>query len=104
MLFTAPAFFVLLAAAVALHWLFPWQRARLIVLLAASFYFYAFHHWPSLFLLIGFILFNYAAALAQERFRHRAVLFAAISVNLLALGWFKYAAFLAEIVQLAVRV
>src|SRR4051812_49011916 len=104
MLFTAPAFFVLLAAAVALPWAPPWQRARLFVLLGASFYFYAFHHWPSLFLLIGFIFFNYTAALAQERYRHRALLPIAISVNLLALGWFKYAAFIAEIVQLVVRV
>ncbi len=102
MLFTAPAFFALLAAAVALHWALPWQRARLTVLLAASFYFYAFHHWPSLFLLIGFILFNYFAARAQERFGHPLLLPLAIAVNLLALGWFKYAAFVAEIVQMVV--
>ncbi len=103
MLFTAPAFFVLLAVAVALHWALPWQRARLAVLLCASFYFYAFHHWPSLFILFAFILFNYAAALAQERWRHRLLLPVAISVNLLALGWFKYAAFVASIVQAIVR-
>jgi D-alanyl-lipoteichoic acid acyltransferase DltB (MBOAT superfamily) len=104
MLFTTAPFFVLLAAAVALHWALPWQRGRLAVLLAASFYFYAFHHWPSLILLIGFILFNYFAALAQEKWRGPRVLALAVSVNLLALGWFKYAAFLAEIVQLVTRV
>jgi alginate O-acetyltransferase complex protein AlgI len=91
MLFASAAFFALLALAVALHWALPWQRARLVLLLAASFYFYAFRHWPSLLLLIGFILFNYGAALAQERWPGRALLGVAVAVDLLPLLWFRYA-------------
>src|SRR5262249_22947651 len=92
MLFASAAFFALLAAAVALHWLLPWQRARLWVLLAASFYFYAFCRWLLLLLLIAFILFNYAAALAQRRWPGRGVLACAVAVTLLALVWFKLGA------------
>src|SRR3954470_23062702 len=99
MVFTSAAFLLFVACAVALHWALPWQRARLCVLLAASFWFYAAHHWPSLFLLLGFILANYLLALAQDGRRSRALLAAAIGANLLALGWFKYAAFLAGIAQ-----
>ena len=104
MLFSSAVFFVLLGVALAAHWAFPWQRARLFVLLAASFYFYAFHHWPSLFLLIAFILFNYVAGLLQERRRSPLLLAGSVAANLLALGWFKYAGFIAHIFELALRV
>jgi alginate O-acetyltransferase complex protein AlgI len=99
MTFTSPGFLLLVAGAVALHWLLPWQRARLCVLLGASFWFYAARHWPSLFVLLAFIAVNYLLALAQEGRRSRALLAAAVGVNLLALGWFKYAAFVAGIAQ-----
>ena len=36
MLFTSAAFLVLLAAAVALHWALPWQRARLALHIASG--------------------------------------------------------------------
>jgi D-alanyl-lipoteichoic acid acyltransferase DltB (MBOAT superfamily) len=101
MLFTSAAFLVLLAAAVALHWALPWQRARLALLLFSSLLFYAWHHWPSVFLLLATILFNYAAARAQERWPSRAMLALAIAPNLLTLGWFKYAGFISEIVGAA---
>ena len=104
MSFTSPAFLVLLAGAVALYWMLPSQRARLFVLLGASFWFYGSRHWPSLLLLIAFIGANYALALAQDLRRSRPLLAIAIAVNLAALGWFKYAGFLAEIARAALGV
>jgi alginate O-acetyltransferase complex protein AlgI len=104
MLFTSAAFLLFVACAVAVHWALPWQRARLCVLLAASFWFYAAHHWPSLFLLLGFILANYLLALAQDGRRSRTLLAAAVAANLAALGWFKYAAFLAGIAEALLRI
>src|SRR5262249_10591177 len=104
MSFTSPAFLILLAAAVAIHWALPWQRGRLLVLLGASFWFYASRHWPSLFLLLAFIAANYALALAQDQRRSRALLAIALAANLAALGWFKYAGFLAGIAQAALGV
>ncbi|HET7788472.1 MAG TPA: MBOAT family O-acyltransferase [Myxococcales bacterium] len=97
MLFTSAAFLLFVACSVALHWALPSQRARLCVLLAASFWFYAAHHWPSLLLLVGFILVNYALGRLQDGKRSRALLSLAVCANLLALGWFKYAGFLAGI-------
>jgi alginate O-acetyltransferase complex protein AlgI len=103
MLFTSAAFLLFLTCAVALHWALPSQRARLCVLLAASFWFYAAHHWPSLLLLIGFILVNYSLALLQDGRRSRALLTVSVCANLLALGWFKYAGFLAGIAEALLR-
>jgi alginate O-acetyltransferase complex protein AlgI len=103
MLFTSAAFLVFVGCAVALHWALPSQRGRLCVLLAASFWFYAAHHWPSLFLLIAFIVVNYILALFQDGRRSRALLALAVCANLLALGWFKYAGFLARIAEALLR-
>jgi alginate O-acetyltransferase complex protein AlgI len=97
--FTSPPFLLLVAGAVALYWALPRQRARLCVLLGASFWFYAARHWPSLLVLLAFILVNYGLALAQDRRRSRALLAVAVGANLLALGWFKYAGFVAGIAQ-----
>ena len=102
--FTSAAFLLLLAAAVALHWLLPAQRARLCVILGASFWFYASYHWPSLFLLLAFIAVNYVLGLLQDSRRSRGLLAIAVGVNLLALGWFKYASFLAGIAEAVLRV
>jgi alginate O-acetyltransferase complex protein AlgI len=104
MSFTSPGFLLLVACAVALYWSLPWQRARLFILLGASFWFYASRHWPSLFILVAFIGANYVLSLAQERRRSRALLAGAVAINLTALGWFKYAGFLAEIARVVLHV
>lgn len=96
MLFNSLAFVALLVPAVAAYWMLPWHRARLAVLLAASILFYAFHHWPSAFLLLGTIGFNFAAGRLQARTRSTAVLVGAVAVNLSLLLWFKYSAFIAD--------
>ena len=78
---------------VPLHWALPWQRARLWLVFAASLTFYAWRHWPSVFLLLGTIAFNYLLARALERRRTKALLALGLAANLAVLGWFKYAAF-----------
>ena len=47
-------------------------------LLLASMVFYAFHHWPSVFLLVGTIAVNYAAGRALEKSRSRRLLAAVV--------------------------
>ncbi len=96
MLFNSLSFFALLFPAVALYWALPWQRARLGVLFCASMVFYAAHHWPSVFLLLGTIGFNYVMGRLQARSRSATLLMAAVAVNLSLLLWFKYAAFIAD--------
>jgi D-alanyl-lipoteichoic acid acyltransferase DltB (MBOAT superfamily) len=96
MIFNSLSFFALLIPAVTLYWVLPWQVARMTVLFAASMVFYAAHHWPSLFLLLGTIGFNFGVGRIQERRRSAGILAVAVVVNLSLLGWFKYAAFLAD--------
>ncbi len=97
MLFTEPAFlFVFLPLLLALH-LAPWSRYRNGLLLVASVIFYARGGGAFTWLILGSILFNYAAALAVDRYRHgpagRRLLAAVVGGNLLVLGVFKYATF-----------
>ena len=65
------------------------------LLLAASLFFYSFYHWPSVFLLLFTIGFNYAMGRWQQRSRLRATLLLAVAANLSVLLWFKYSAFVA---------
>src|SRR5437667_290184 len=99
MLFTSYTFLLLLACTFAAYWLLPWQRARLSILLVASLIFYAWAHWPSIFLLLAAIALNYELGIAIERSRTRGLLAVAVAANLLVLGWFKYAAFAFEQAQ-----
>ena len=95
MLFNSLAFFALLLPTVALHWSLPWQKGRLWLLLAASLVFYGYHHWPSVFLLLSTIGFNFATGRIQQRRHSVPLLWAAVGANLSLLFWFKYAAFIA---------
>ena len=71
-------------------------RLALAWLAGASLFFYAWWNPPYLLLLLGSVLFNYAAGLLLNRgTRGRgALLGAAIAANLLLLGYFKYTNFL----------
>ncbi len=71
MLFNSLTFFALLLPTLAAYWLAPWQRARLALLLAASLVFYSYFHWPSVFLLLFTISFNYGMGRRQARIRSR---------------------------------
>jgi alginate O-acetyltransferase complex protein AlgI len=99
-LFNSFSFVALLFVTLLAYWATSSQRLRLFVLFVASAFFYAFHHWPSLFLLLFTILANYGAALWQERRQSRALLVAIVTADLSLLLWFKYAAFVSrEIVR-----
>jgi alginate O-acetyltransferase complex protein AlgI len=76
------------------------RRVGRLWLAGASLLFYGWWDWRYLALLLGSILFNYAAArtiaaAASARRRH-ALLAGAVAVDLALLGWFKYADFFRE--------
>jgi alginate O-acetyltransferase complex protein AlgI len=95
MLFTSWVFFVLLLPTLILYWAVSNQTARLWLLLTASLTFYGFYHWPSVFLLLFTITFNYFCGRTQGRLHSKQLLIFAACVNFSILGWFKYAGFVA---------
>src|ERR1017187_4975536 len=101
MLFNTLTFFALLALTLALYWMVPRQRARLSFLFVASLIFYGYHYWPSVFLLLGTIGFNYTVGRAQAKGRSLGLLVTAIVANLSLLFWFKYSSFIADNVNWA---
>jgi alginate O-acetyltransferase complex protein AlgI len=108
MLFCSPEFVVFFAVVFAAHWALPWQRVRVWLLLAASFYFYAcWNHW--LALLIGlstagdYLIARGMGATAVPR-RRRALLALSLAGNLGLLCYFKYANFFLRSVEDALRV
>ena len=106
MLFPTIEFYLFFVIVFAASWtLNSFNDAKKWLLLAASYVFYA--QWDKLFvfLLLASALWNYGAALLLERWRkgalHQPLLIAAVSGNLLLLGYFKYYDFLtAQIVNL----
>jgi alginate O-acetyltransferase complex protein AlgI len=97
MLFCSQAFLYFFAALLLIYWLLPWRTARIALLLAASFYFYAvWNAW--LALLVGATaVMDYLLALGMERStsprRRKMLLMVSLGVNLGVLGYFKYANF-----------
>lgn len=96
MLFNSLTFLALLLPTLGLYWITSSQSVRLGWLLVSSLVFYGYHHWPSVFLLLFTIGFNFALGRLQSRRRSTGLLVAAVAGNLALLGWFKYAAFVAE--------
>lgn len=90
MVFHSATFLVSVAVLVALYWLAPWQRVRLVLLFTASLVFYGWKHWPSVFLLLGSIGANYVLGLLLERRPTKALLAFGISLNVSFLLYFKY--------------
>ena len=97
---------VFLPAVCILNWAIPGVRGRNILLAAASLLFYAFGDPAHLLLLLGSVLFNYAAGLLAARpWRwSRLVLWAAVAGNLGVLAFYKYLGFLAENLSLLLGV
>ena len=97
---------VFLPAVCILNWAIPGVRGRNILLAAASLLFYAFGDPAHLLLLVGSVLFNYAAGLLAARpWRwSRLVLWAAVAGNLGVLAFYKYLGFLAENLSLLLGV
>ena len=73
----------------------PYPQARIPVLVLLSLCFYAYGNPPYVLLLIASITINWCAAFAFGRFKLRAIPLAAIVLNLLILGFFKYTNFVA---------
>lgn len=96
MLFNSLVFFLLLVPLLALYWATASQRVRLGLLFVGSLIFYGYHHWPSIFLLLFTIGFNFQMGRWQGRLRSKSLLALAIAVNLSLIFWFKYAAFVAD--------
>lgn len=104
MLFNSLIFFALLLPTLFIYWLLPWQKGRLITLLVASLVFYGYYHWPSVFLLLFTISFNYVIGRILESSRTLFLLLAAVTANLSILLWFKYAAFIAMNINAALNI
>jgi len=101
MLFNSYAFLcVFLPATLLLYYVlgrFAATRVAMAFLVIASLGFYAYWNWRHLFVLLASIGFNYAVGRRLHRDKSKALLVAAIGVDLALLGWFKYAGFLVEI-------
>jgi alginate O-acetyltransferase complex protein AlgI len=99
LLFNSITFGIFLVIVLTAYWMMRF-RAQNILLLVASWIFYAFWDWRFLGLLVFQSLIDFFAGLAignseDERFRKR-VLIAAISLNLCILGFFKYFGFFVD--------
>jgi alginate O-acetyltransferase complex protein AlgI len=97
MLFCSQAFLLFFAAVFLTYWALPWQRGRVLLLLAASFYFYAcWNKWLALIVVASTTL-DYCLARGIEASsgprRRRALVVVSIVANLGLLCYFKYANF-----------
>jgi D-alanyl-lipoteichoic acid acyltransferase DltB (MBOAT superfamily) len=99
MLFNSLTYAVFFAIVLALYWMLPWHRARLALLLGASWVFYAAWYPIYLVLFLASTALNYAASLALDAARRerperlRPLLAGVVAANLAVLGFFKYADF-----------
>jgi alginate O-acetyltransferase complex protein AlgI len=96
-LFCSPYFVVFFLAVFTAYWAIPWNRARVLLLLAASLYFYAsWNHWLAILLCVSTVIdFGLAQVLERSdtpRLRKFILAFSVIA-NVILLGYFKYANF-----------
>lgn len=106
MLFCSQTFLVFFTCIFVLYWAIPWQRTRIWLLLAASFYFYAsWNHWLALLIGVTTAL-DYLIArgiAATESHRGRlSLLLLSLVINLGLLTYFKYANFFLHSLEEAV--
>jgi alginate O-acetyltransferase complex protein AlgI len=107
MLFCTLPFVGFFALVFAAYWAVPWQRARVWLLLAASFYFYAsWNPWLAWIVCVTSAL-DYLFARGMDvtagPFRRRLLLYASLAMNLGLLGYFKYANFFLRSMEATVR-
>ncbi len=99
MLFTEFRFVGFFATIFLVHWLLPWNRARKLWLLAASYAFYGAWNWRFLSLIVASTIIDYLVGRGLERTsetsRRRALLVVSLLGNLGILGFFKYYNFFA---------
>ncbi len=96
MLFHSATFLAFTAALVAMYWVAPWQRARLVLLFVSSLVFYGWRHWPSVFLLLASIGVNYGFGLLLEKRPSKKLLALGVTLNLSFLAYFKYGRFVVD--------
>src|ERR1051326_6285338 len=97
MLFCSQAFLLFFAVVFICYWALPWQRARVWLLLIASFYFYArWNHWLALLIGASTVI-DYFLARGIESWTspggRRLLLILNLIGNLGLLGYFKYVNF-----------
>jgi len=97
MLFTTHQYLFFFLTVFVIYWAMPWARARIYLLLAASFFFYAtWSQWLAL-IVTGTATLDWLLALGIDRAKTRRVaklfMLTSISVNLGVLCFFKYANF-----------
>src|SRR5262245_45506601 len=97
MLFTSREYLVFLLAVFALYWAIPWHRARVYLLLVASFCFYAAWSHSLALLVCASASLDWMLALAIDRAEkprlRRALLAVSVCANMGLLCYFKYANF-----------
>ena len=94
MLFNSFAFlFVFLPVVVVAYFAVPRHRARLVLIVVASYVFYAYAKWWFALLMAASTVIGYVGGRVLERNRSKAVLALTIASLLALLGAFKYAAF-----------
>nr|MCS5635223.1 MBOAT family protein [Myxococcota bacterium] len=101
MVFSSTIFlFAFLPIFLALYLALPSVRVRNALLLLGSLFFYAWGEHAYVLILIASMAFNYGLGLgidrARSRLAGRRILMAAVAMNLLLLGFFKYANFLVD--------
>src|SRR5947208_108518 len=105
MSFASLIFFVFLPVIFCVHWLVPRRAYQNTVLLVASYFFYGWWDWRFCFLILASSLIDYVAGwwigLEQRAHRKTCILIAALSANLLILGFFKYFNFFADSLAIA---
>jgi len=84
-----------------LHFVLPNRRVKNGLLLVASLLFYAFGEPVYVLLMLASALFNYAIALAMDRYRGKLLLILAVVVNIGVLCAFKYMGFVLENINAA---
>ncbi|MBE6020509.1 MAG: MBOAT family protein [Clostridiales bacterium] len=99
MVFSSITFlFYFLPVIIGAYYLAP-CKIRNLVLLAGSLFFYAWGEPVYVFLMIISIGLNYAAGILIDKDRNKWILAAGVAVNILILGFFKYADFLIDTVN-----
>src|SRR2546421_6868802 len=107
MLFCSHAYLLFFAVVFVVYWAMPWHRARVWLLLAASFYFYAsWNHWLALLIgvstLVDYCLARGLDSVASTRIR-KILLAISVIGNLGLLCYFKYANFFLHSVEAALN-
>ena len=104
MVFSSLTFlYLFFPACLLLYFVLPWSKAKNAVLIVASVFFYAWGEPVYVLLMIAAALLNYAFGLLLDQFRGtkyaKPILIVSIIADLAALVFFKYAGFLAGIVN-----